>query len=153
MTGAENDTSTGVCADTGNDANDSGDDAAAAVDPNTFSLFYSDAGGQSLAFADDPCLAVCTLESWPNREVVYDGTPWVGDSGPEEGVGRLGTSTVRGRGSALVWTNTDRGQIHHAGQTAAGDLLDALCGGARRVGRRGLRNQPVARADGLYPAL
>ena len=37
MTGAENDTSTGVCADTGNDANDSGDDAAAAVDPNTFS--------------------------------------------------------------------------------------------------------------------
>lgn len=29
------------------------------------------------------------MRSWPNRPSVYIGTPFVGDSGPEEGVGRL----------------------------------------------------------------
>ena len=62
----------------------------ATLDPNTFSIFYRDSGGQSLVFADDPCLEVCTLESWPDREAVYDGTPWVGDSGPEKGIGEIG---------------------------------------------------------------
>ena len=38
----------------------------------------------------DPCLTrVCTLRSWPDRPRAYAGTPFVGDAGPEAGIGKL----------------------------------------------------------------
>lgn len=71
------------------------------IDLNSFSLFYRQKVGVSeprlgdpvadlLSGGIDPCLTrVCTLRSWPNRPRAYDGTPFVGDSGPEQGVGKL----------------------------------------------------------------
>jgi len=67
------------------------------VDLNTFSMFYhaSNLDGQALdavanLFVENPCLRICTLESWPNRKPVYDGSVFVGDSGPEMRMGALG---------------------------------------------------------------
>ena len=67
------------------------------VDLNTFSMLYH-AGDQDGApmdaiatlFAENRCLSICTLESWPNRRPVYDGSTFVGDSGPEMRMNALG---------------------------------------------------------------
>jgi len=67
------------------------------VDLNKFSMFYhaNDADSEPLdavatLFAENPCLRICTLESWPHRQPVYDGSPFVGDSGPEMRMNALG---------------------------------------------------------------
>ncbi|KAL1495433.1 hypothetical protein AB1Y20_016801 [Prymnesium parvum] len=67
------------------------------VDLNKFSMFYhadtvdrQPLDAVATLFAEHPCLRVCTLESWPNRRPVYDGTPFVGDSGPEMRMNALG---------------------------------------------------------------
>ena len=67
----------------------------ASLDLNTFSFFYTgDAYPATTELLHgprrDPCLRVCTLRSWPDRPPIYEGTPFVGDAGPEAGVGRIG---------------------------------------------------------------
>lgn len=73
----------------------------AVVDLNTFTFFYNSGDAypavrELLSGRVDPCLKVCTLRSWPDRPAVYEGTLFVGDSGPEEAVGQLGFFVVRG---------------------------------------------------------
>lgn len=64
------------------------------IDLNAFSFFYT--GDHYPAVTDmlsgrvDPCVRVCVLRSWPDRPPVYEGTAFVGDSGPEQGVGAIG---------------------------------------------------------------
>ena len=67
------------------------------LDLNEFSFFYKDDeldDAVAVLFASEHCLRVCVLQSWPNRPVVYEGTVWVGDSGPEQSVGQVRISDV-----------------------------------------------------------
>ena len=67
------------------------------VDLNTFTFFYKDkpAITHLLSRDFDPCTKVCELRSWPDREEVYEGTLFEGDSGPEGTVAEFGFFVVR----------------------------------------------------------
>ena len=58
------------------------------VDLNTFSFFYYDDGSLEgndpiATLLTTPCVRVCTLRAWPDREAAYEGTLFVGSNGPE----------------------------------------------------------------------
>ena len=59
------------------------------MDLNTFTIFYRGHAATDALINQqiDPCFQVCTLRSWPDRPWVMDGTAWIGDDGPEQGVG------------------------------------------------------------------
>lgn len=61
----------------------------ATLDANLFSLLYKGDLADSL-FAADGCLDICELESWPHRKPVYNGSPFIGDAGPEHSIGDFG---------------------------------------------------------------
>ena len=64
------------------------------VDLNAFTFFYygdgTDPNDPVAAVLATPCTQVCVLRSWPDRPPAYEGTLFVGDAGPEAGVGELG---------------------------------------------------------------
>lgn len=102
-----------------------------AVDLNDFTLFYrpseaSSVGGPSSedayraisqllggAPAGDPCLRVCTLRSWPDRPRVFPGTVWVGDAGPEAGVGQFAFFVTRPMLTREAAENCDKIEVMH----------------------------------------
>jgi len=93
---------------------------AMSVDLNTFSMFYhaSNADGGPLdaiatLFVENPCLRICTLESWPNRRPVYDGSPFVGDSGPEMRMNALAFFVHRPFISRAEVQNCERLEVMH----------------------------------------
>ena len=64
-------------------------EGSATLDANAWSFMYRGDLSESLLAADS-CLEVCELEAWPNRRPVYEGTPFVGDAGPESLAGSGG---------------------------------------------------------------